>query len=78
VTALELDFASAPDAAERDALLIPICEAHRAQRQSKGWDRLVADASLSRADLVDAAGLLRGRWNRSSRDYPHLFPKSAE
>jgi hypothetical protein len=77
VTALELEFASAPDVAARD-VLIPICEAHRAQRQSKGWDWLVADASLDRADLVNAAGLLRSRWNRSSRDYPDVFPRRAE
>jgi hypothetical protein len=68
VIALELDFPSSPNAASRDVRLIPICEAHDAQRNLKGWDTLITDAGLSRADVVNAAGLLRGRWNRSSAD----------
>jgi hypothetical protein len=78
VSALELDFASAPNAPGRARLLIPICEAHRAQRESMGWDRLVAEASLSRADLVNAASLLRGRWARGSTSQPGPFPTSGE
>jgi hypothetical protein len=49
---------------ERDPPLIPMCEVHRARRRSKGWDKFLWDAALTRDDLVDAADLLRGRWNR--------------
>jgi hypothetical protein len=64
VEAFELDFGAGSASSRRELPLIPVCEAHCAQRRSEGWDRFLANAALSRTDLVNAAGLLRGRWTR--------------
>jgi hypothetical protein len=74
VEAIELDFKSASNSAGSEIPLIPMCEAHRSKLRAKGWDRFLGDAALTRDDLLDVAGFLRGRWNRRTDAEFNQFP----
>jgi hypothetical protein len=74
VKAIELDYVGASNPAEHEVPLIPMCESHRSELCAKGWDRFLGDAALTREDLMDVAGFLRGRWNRRSDVERDDFP----